>query len=696
MCNFLWRIATVGAWAALTGVAAPASELDDLVHALASDNETARVEARQLLPRQGAEAVPKLMPLLIHQDQRIWRPAFNVVADIANEVSVPGREGERTMITTSLMALLDAGQPYHIKARALRLLPLAVPEGADLSPITALLDDPELREKARAALLEMGTAEARGALRAALDDAPPEFTCALLDALGELRDEKALPQALERTNHADAHVRAAALRALAWTGNPRYERAARAVCATAGPDTERAATDALLRFADAMAAKGGNWNRAIQLYYDVLEDTEDSTLKSAAIMGLARFGDETVIPPIIEATANAEPRLKTVVVHAFKCLGGRAAAKHMAAAYPRLAPNIQRALLDVFARKHEPLLLPILLDAARDEDADFRRAGLEALGEARQLEGMTVLAEAARSASDDEKELALASAWRLADALRGAANAPAAGSAYLTLYGLARDDAERRRALEGIAACPASEAYDALMAALQEPALVQEAVKAMMAVAETLAASGQSKPALAAYEAIHAVDDSVATTAAIGPRMEALGAAVSGAEMLGLVTTWHVVGPIAWDTDADWAKPLVGEPDIDLGAAYVSRNREVAWQPYKTHSDIGIVDLIPLLGAAEWCFAYAYTEIAVEQDVDAVIRLGSDDGNQVWVNGEVVAENRVDRALAVDQDAVNVRLHAGTNTILLKISQGGGGWCFCVRLTDPSGAALTFDELAVP
>jgi hypothetical protein len=45
-----------------------------------------------------------------------------------------------------------------------------------------------------------------------------------------------------------------------------------------------------------------------------------------------------------------------------------------------------------------------------------------------------------------------------------------------------------------------------------------------------------------------------------------------------------------------------------------------------------------------------------------------------------------------DQDAVEVELAEGKNTILLKISQGGGGWGFCARVSDKSGIGIPFTQ----
>lgn len=58
--------------------------------------------------------------------------------------------------------------------------------------------------------------------------------------------------------------------------------------------------------------------------------------------------------------------------------------------------------------------------------------------------------------------------------------------------------------------------------------------------------------------------------------------------------------------------------------------------------------------------------------------LGSDDGVQVFLDGAMVFENRVDRGAAKDQDRVTLDLTPGMHTLVLKIvNTGGTGGMFC-------------------
>lgn len=76
---------------------------------------------------------------------------------------------------------------------------------------------------------------------------------------------------------------------------------------------------------------------------------------------------------------------------------------------------------------------------------------------------------------------------------------------------------------------------------------------------------------------------------------------------------------------------------------------------------------------------YVAREMLAPSAREVALSLGSDDGIRVFVNGEAVFENRVDRGVAPDQDRATVRLAAGPNTVVFKIVNTGGPSGFYAR-----------------
>ena len=110
-----------------------------------------------------------------------------------------------------------------------------------------------------------------------------------------------------------------------------------------------------------------------------------------------------------------------------------------------------------------------------------------------------------------------------------------------------------------------------------------------------------------------------------------------------------VVGDYAW-TLAEL--PAGGDINVMLVAAGMIENADF--------NDISSYALITLVSEAA--------------QNDVTMRTGSDDSVKVWLNGEAVFTNAVNRGRAMWQDEFTVNLVAGDNLLLVKIGERGGGW----------------------
>ena len=100
-------------------------------------------------------------------------------------------------------------------------------------------------------------------------------------------------------------------------------------------------------------------------------------------------------------------------------------------------------------------------------------------------------------------------------------------------------------------------------------------------------------------------------------------------------------------------------------------------------------DTINKIGLAEGSLnAYSsYALINLVSDTDRsnlTMWVGSDDAIKVWLNGEVVHRNAVDRGANDFQDEFTVDLKAGSNLLLVKVSELGGHWAMFVGIEDPT------------
>jgi hypothetical protein len=99
------------------------------------------------------------------------------------------------------------------------------------------------------------------------------------------------------------------------------------------------------------------------------------------------------------------------------------------------------------------------------------------------------------------------------------------------------------------------------------------------------------------------------------------------------------------------------------------------------NSEYGVIDLTAVFD--KWfVVAYAWAQVDMPEQTDAVLGIGSDDCIKVWLNGKFVHEHRGGRGVVADNDRADVTFKKGKNQLVLKIMNYGGGWGFACRLLE--------------
>ena len=88
--------------------------------------------------------------------------------------------------------------------------------------------------------------------------------------------------------------------------------------------------------------------------------------------------------------------------------------------------------------------------------------------------------------------------------------------------------------------------------------------------------------------------------------------------------------------------------------------------------------------------SYALISLVSDKDQsDLTMQVGSDDAIKVWLNGEVVHKNPVNRTGFGFQDEFKVDLKMGDNLLLVKVSNRGADWAMFVGIQDPQDDTTT-------
>src|SRR6266852_3592574 len=153
-------------------------------------------------------------------------------------------------------------------------------------------------------------------------------------------------------------------------------------------------------------------------------------------------------------------------------------------------------------------------------------------------------------------------------------------------------------------------------------------------------------------------------------RLDSLLAMLKAAGLPTLEGKWHYLGRF------DNVYPP--EKEIDLQKTYPTLDGDAGWKEFKNFK-VGAINDLKFFKHNDNACIYLYHEIEVADAVELPIALGSDDGLKVWLNGTKLIEDNVIRAAAPDQDHATLKLKAGKNQLLVKITQAAGEWSFYVR-----------------
>lgn len=174
----------------------------------------------------------------------------------------------------------------------------------------------------------------------------------------------------------------------------------------------------------------------------------------------------------------------------------------------------------------------------------------------------------------------------------------------------------------------------------------------------------------------------------------------------GFIRDWIVLGPfpnpskegVYLGMQKDWLWEQGGEKNIlpsagekvlvqfhDLDVWNLEQG-DYNWRVINSKSDK--IDLMPYMVREKWglaskpgnLVAYAYCYLDIPEAGDYKIRIGSDDGHKLWVNGKFIGGDLQHGSALPDESTYDVKLDKGINGLLLKVDQSVGAHAFYCRL----------------
>jgi len=674
--------------------------------------------------RRDAKAVPVLTPLLKHTDPAVAAVAARALGSIATPPAVEALAGLRgnappgplrtAAADASLAAanrLLAAGQQdgaaaiyrdlqgkgwsAHIALGAFCGLLEAEPDkAADRVAFAIGSKDAALRATA---INRIPTIKRKGfgdELLANLEKMPAEAQVLVIGVLSKTGDAGLRPAMTEAAGSRHAEVRLAVIEALARMGDA---SSVPLLCktATAGKtDEDRRAATASLR-----SLQGDGVDAAIVRAMNAVPAAVRPVLMGVLVdrgaqgavtdlLAQARLSDPTVRSPAFRALGALAPcqRLPELVaiLVGLDDEAPRKAAERMVASVARRGSHTTaqvNILLGALGKAPTAAtrcsLLRVLgsvgdnagLDAVRgrvtDKDSQVRDTAVRVLADWPNPAALDALLKLQQATKDrTHKVLMLRGCVRLLGMDQRGPDGKT--KIYSRLVSGLKDTGEKKLVLAGL-----GKTGDAGALAIVEPLLADAEVRAEAELAALGIARRAVGSAPAAVEAV--MKRLAAGSKNEATRKQAAAIARQADRFEGYTVAWQASGPYTGKMDLPPANP--GPESKPWKTIPIVPKSKTPW----------MMDLAGALGAGADRFCFVRTSIHSDKKQSARFDFGTDDANEVWLNGKPIFSFGEGGAAIPGEHKVPVTLSEGWNTLLLKVTQISGPWQFCLRVVDGKG-----------
>jgi hypothetical protein len=153
------------------------------------------------------------------------------------------------------------------------------------------------------------------------------------------------------------------------------------------------------------------------------------------------------------------------------------------------------------------------------------------------------------------------------------------------------------------------------------------------------------------------------------------------------IRNWLFLGPFPNEKDKGLDTDfLKAEADHDpVAGLAVGKLEWTAWASLESKVVLYNVPSLKIKMPKENIVVYAACLLQVAEEGAYEFRVGSDDGEMLWVDGRQILKGHAARKLLVDQDRVSTTLSRGLHRVLLKLDQHSKEFEFALRVLTPEG-----------
>lgn len=648
---------------------ARADAVSDLVAGLKASGE-ARIAAQKAAGPAGARAVSPLAELMESADPDVVKAAAAALHNVAHYAARPEASAEeRAAVAAELAKVVGPERGEKVRREALYLVGLT---GGDpeVPLVAGQVKDAAVAEEAIAALERLPGDAPTDALVDALTFTSDATQLRVIAALGARGAKAAQAPLIQLGRESGGEIAWAVVDALSEMGVP-PNRVFRLPAGGPAVMTRRYVA-AMLRAAD-VGVEQGDTNMAEALYASVATFYVLPEQGIAALHGLKDVKSEKLINHALGYMGDQA--LHHAAVSTLKEAEIEDLNERLVQAYQVVSPYQRARILEILSVRGAPEVQELVQEGLNDPDAQVRIAAATLSDAAPDAEDLLLVGTRGVLWT---REPALRQYLALARSEKEDGNADAARAMFETLAAADAPAGIRAEAIDELAQTADSNALPLLEALMQDPEAAEAATRVYVQV---LAAGEQTEEAknLLLDVAVSSPYPEAATLAS--EKLAEMGVDSGAlASAMGFIRNWTVLKPEIADAAAAELEITPSSIQLDFGAEALVEVTATGNPP--------IVDLKSQFEKNEDVFTYAFAEVEAAHAMPVLLKVGSDDGCVVWVNGKRVHEALQPRSLQVDQDIIETELAQGANRIMIKVQQGGADWQFVARLTDRDGRPL--------
>jgi len=308
------------------------------------------------------------------------RPRF-AVESLSRHLSGYGNETERMRWEKICIGMVESSKDYTVKDFFMKQLQLVGGESS-VQAVKVYLTDRNLCSPAVGVLASVKGATAEKILSDALSDANLPCAASVMNTLASMNSELAVNQFITWSQNKDIQIKAAAYRALAWSGNPAaYPILSKAAKAVAYKWEYTGATASLLAYANRVAEKGdiATMEKICKTLIGKCNSRTNIQFKSGALETLVKYKGTDAMNFLLDAASHPDNSYRNKALQLSLTLPGVQITRKWMDYFTKAPAFSRPEIIAMLGERKDETAVPLIVSSFSNPDAAVRREAVRAV-----------------------------------------------------------------------------------------------------------------------------------------------------------------------------------------------------------------------------------------------------------------------------------------------------------------------------